>query len=525
MPRLPKTMATALPTLHFPDAPHETPSHTDRRTLSDWMARVLKELGKLRSQPDADTVHDLRVAIRRCRSVAAVMEEVDPHPVWPAMRSLARGLFRNLGDLRDEEVLEEWVKRLSRAGDPLRELLLAHLKAEEKEWRERALAAATSFRDKKWQQLQRVLTVRCRRVPPASPAAECLAFERFEAAREMHTRALRTEKPKPWHEARIGIKRFRYAVENLLPEHYAVWSDDLKQLQDLLGDVHDLDVLTSLVEDTAAKSMSEEAALWRDKIARERGVRLEKYRRLTVGNTGVWHKWRHGLPHGEQLASAATARLLATARTATPNLRRARCTARIAAAVWRGLRRKHGAKILEAPAFEKIFQAAATLHGVRAWKADGPARKAACKFLQGLPVPPSWSIEEWETLAAAVRYHRGPEPSEGAALFSRLSSEERELAAPIAGLLRLARALRKCGITKSKGIRIEKSADALVIHVPDLPDSEAAAVRLAAGKHMLEIRLGTPLLLKPAKPPEHPSDKPADAEPQSSLFELAAASD
>jgi len=50
------------------------------------MDRVIKELENVSSSPDVDAVHDVRVAIRRCRSVAAVMEEVDPDPAWPAMR-------------------------------------------------------------------------------------------------------------------------------------------------------------------------------------------------------------------------------------------------------------------------------------------------------------------------------------------------------------------------------------------------------------------------------------------------------
>ena len=76
------------------------------RDLSFWMEEVLSELGSVRSSPDVDAVHDLRVAIRRCRSVAAVMEEVDPDAAWPAMRKLARKLFRSLGALRDAHVMD-----------------------------------------------------------------------------------------------------------------------------------------------------------------------------------------------------------------------------------------------------------------------------------------------------------------------------------------------------------------------------------------------------------------------------------
>src|SRR5213076_384690 len=76
-------------------------SHPEHRGLSFWMDRVINELENVRSSPDPDAIHDLRVAIRRCRSVAAAMEEVDPDPAWPAMRKLQRKLFRGLGALRD----------------------------------------------------------------------------------------------------------------------------------------------------------------------------------------------------------------------------------------------------------------------------------------------------------------------------------------------------------------------------------------------------------------------------------------
>ena len=51
----------------------------------------------MRKEPATDTVHDLRVAIRRCRSVAAVMQEVDPDPAWRQMRGVPKRLFRELG--------------------------------------------------------------------------------------------------------------------------------------------------------------------------------------------------------------------------------------------------------------------------------------------------------------------------------------------------------------------------------------------------------------------------------------------
>src|SRR6266702_4179835 len=110
----------------------------EHRGLSFWMDRVLEELENFRASSDPDVVHDLRVAIRRCRSVAAVMEEVDPDPAWPAMRKVARKLFRGLGARRDEQVMNGWVKKLAPETDPVRAHLQAAFESNPHERRERS---------------------------------------------------------------------------------------------------------------------------------------------------------------------------------------------------------------------------------------------------------------------------------------------------------------------------------------------------------------------------------------------------
>lgn len=92
-------------------------SRPESRGLQYWMERALKELESVREAPEPDAVHDLRVAIRRCRSVASVMEEVDPDAAWPDMRKLGKKLFRQLGELRDTQVLEEWTRSLGPESD------------------------------------------------------------------------------------------------------------------------------------------------------------------------------------------------------------------------------------------------------------------------------------------------------------------------------------------------------------------------------------------------------------------------
>ncbi|HUE43614.1 MAG TPA: CHAD domain-containing protein [Candidatus Sulfotelmatobacter sp.] len=487
-------------------------SSVPKRGLRESMERVLKELETVRKDPAPDPVHDLRVAIRRCRSVGAVFQEVDPDPAWSDLRRVPRKLFRRLGALRDGQVMDGWVKHLAPEGDPLRAKLHSNFIDNEPDLRDHVLRSVEKFDIKSWTRLEQKLRRRVRLVPPSSLAAQCLAVERIDEARDLHARAQRTDNPATWHELRIGIKRFRYTVENLLPNHYVLWSKNLKRLQDLLGEVHDLDVLAALLKDVVAKNVPDDESaqhkmtdahhVWQEIIHRERSERVETYRQLTLGKTSLWNDWRHGLPQGKRLAVASMARLRATARATDSRPHRTAKVSRFSITLFDALRRAHAAAAFGEQNMRRVMRAAARLHRVGGVRHAKPARKsirkAARRFLRELPMPPSWTYEEWDLLGWAVRFHRGPEPSPEHGTFSTLSDEQQKNIQAIAGVLRIARAFRKCGLETCEGLRAEKTPDAVVLHVPGLPDSAENAARLAAAKHLLDTYIGKPLLLKPA---------------------------
>ena len=470
----------------------------EHRGLSYWMERVLKELEEVRTSPVADAVHDLRVALRRCRSLAAVMEEVDPDPAWPEMRKLGRKLFRQLGELRDTQVLEEWVTKLGGAGDAVGERLLTHLGEIEKEEREAGLRAAEKFEAKAWKEHERTLRRRARLVPVNGLAAQSLALERLLAAKELHLHALRTEKPEPWHELRIGVKRFRYTVESLLPEIYEKWGDDLKHVQDLLGEVHDLDVLAEVIARVAGEEPEEMRAAWRERIAAERQARLEEYRRMCIGPESLWQVWKEGLPQGRRLEGAALARLRATARALEAAHGKILDVSRMAMRLFEGLGRVQAGAAFGDREIRRVMRAAARLHGIGAGLHDGPPQKAARKYLRKLAVPVGWSEQEWELLALVVRYHRGEEPKAKHKAYARLGKEEQTALRAMAGVLRLARVLRKFGVSSAADLHVERSVDALIVRAEGLEDTEESAARIAAGKHLLESVLDRPLIVQVA---------------------------
>ena len=119
----------------------------------------------------------------------------------------ARKLFHSLGALRDAQVMQDWVKGLAPETDSVRAHIQATFESRIAELREAALRAAGKFDEKAWSRLDRALRQRSRFVPAGSLAAECLALERFESARELHAKALRTEKSRPWHWHRKCCRR------------------------------------------------------------------------------------------------------------------------------------------------------------------------------------------------------------------------------------------------------------------------------------------------------------------------------
>jgi CHAD domain-containing protein len=492
----------------------------EHRELSDSMDKVRTELGKVRSNPGSDEVHDLRVALRRCRSVATVFEEIDPDPAWEEMRETAKKLFRALGKLRDAHIMEDWVKRLTPASDPVRVRMHSLFEAEEPELRNEVLRVAGKFDEKNWKRLQRRLRQRVRFLPIGGLAAECLAWERFEEIKQLHAHALRSSKAKPWHALRIGLKKLRYTVESLLPEHHAAWNENLKRLQDLLGDIHDLDVLEEKVKAEAGVAGPTRKS-WKQHVQGERAKRVQTYRQLTLGKTSIWNKWRHALPHGERLEAASIARLQATARAAQPRPRKAARVARLSLRTFDLLRRAKAAPTFGDPNMRRNLRAAGLLHDVG--RDQKHPREAARKILLRMSTPPRWTRDDWELVAWAVRFHRGAEPAMDDKKFANLSAAEQENIRALAGVIRLGRVLLKSGVETATGFKIENSAEAITLLVPNLADSLETAAKLAAGKHLLETALGKPLVVRTAEKANKVVTLPEA--PREVLYAVATASD
>jgi CHAD domain-containing protein len=461
------------------------------------MNRVIEELARVRESADADAVHDLRVAIRRCRSVGTIMEEVNDHRTWESVRRLPRKLFRALGTLRDLDVLAAWVERLVAADDPLRSKLLELLDEGARTPRRRVRRAIRTFDEKSWQRLAHSAPKRARLVPPNSLTAQCLALERWEDLDRLHAYAMHDDSPGTWHALRIGLKRFRYVIEILLPGRSEAWSDGLGQTQDLLGEIHDLDVLRTRVTRhlDGIDAMSTRAV--RHAIATKRRECVERYGQLMTGDASLLRTWRAGLPAGKAIAAAGAGRLRTTMRAMDPHPRRAAAVARLAVALFDGVKMTSSAgQWIRDDRFRTILGAAALLHGIHANRWRASRHKAASHFLRQVPVPPGWSAHDWALLTVIVRYHRGAEPVARHRRFAQFSREDQEAVRYLAGVIRLARGLRRCGVNAPDNVGVDTTAASVQLRVLGLPDTAKNAARLAAAKHLLEASLQRPILIE-----------------------------
>jgi CHAD domain-containing protein/HD superfamily phosphodiesterase len=571
--------------------------------LRYWMLRVLEECEHVSTDFHADPVHDLRVALRRCRSMADGLIAIDPDPEWKAMKKAGKRLFQRLGELRDIQVMMEWIDKLHPAPtrveaggslalppaeqdsanteeaaapegnaelrtefhiespnpslrDPAAQTLLAILTRREAEQKREARAALEEFDRKQWRQWSWSLPTRAAHIRPGSAVFKHLALERWTAARELHKHALRSRSKVAFHTLRIGIKRFRYIVENFLPEQHKAWSNDLKAVQDLLGEVHDLDVLWASALASHIFPDAESRESWHRRIVEERSRRIATYHKNMVGPDSLWNVWRAGLPQGKQIQALATQRMKVWAKALDPDFAHSERVARLALELYDGLdaRRLLGGAM--AGTKDPLMSAtngtgarssllmAALLHDVGKSQGNKGHQKASLDLIKAHSTPLGWNPQDMQRGATVARFHCGALPTPSHKALRDLLPDEQKITIQLAAILRLANAFdsahdghirrleienRQAENVRSENVQLGNGRfgnrkfranpsrrtdgflrrpvsglaknEALVIAAEGYTPGSPTAQTIAAERHLLETVLRRPVLVKGMKYP------------------------
>ncbi|MBX3202054.1 MAG: CHAD domain-containing protein [Labilithrix sp.] len=218
-------------------------------SLNETAPRVLTD-------GDDDAIHDLRVAIRRMRTLLKMSRKVFGRWHTDVVRGAFAEVMRATGDLRDEEVLEETLEDAAEGPE-----LDAWLKG--REAREAKLRQAVVTRIERGDLDRARLMLKALLVFPVEPErnVDLARFARrtVERARRKveSKRDVDVEDVTGMHDLRIAYKELRYSIELLadaLPIDARAQLEPATVFQKRLGELHDVDMATEVVR--AAKGLS-----------------------------------------------------------------------------------------------------------------------------------------------------------------------------------------------------------------------------------------------------------------------------
>jgi CHAD domain-containing protein len=451
------------------------------------MDRVLEEHSKVGSALQSEAIHDLRISLRRCILIAEVMEDLDSSCDWKAMRKMGRQTFQRIGALRDTHVLTKWIEKLREPGEPSTEAFLNILKKKQEQDRDDARAAIREFDRKQWRAFRRECAKHYRHMTASRPACESIVLELWQRARDLNRSAQRSRSLQSYHRLRVGLKKFRYAVENFLPSMYGVWASDLKMVQDLLGEIHDLTVLDQML--VAHQGLVEEPVFiaWREKVESERAARLEQYQVKMSAKPSLLRTWREGLPAEKDLRTIGLARLGEWARFVTPDFASVRRMDRLSLQIYDGL--ANCGMLGKEPQIEKrfILQAAALLQEAGKSKGGKAYHKESFRMIRKISPPPGWTKTDLEYVALVARFHRRAWPYPDHAKLRAYELPLRQSLVRLAAILRFANAFRAKRYRTIRRLHVENGPGYLVIRAEGFHERDANDAKISAARRFLEF--------------------------------------
>lgn len=239
--------------------------------LTGRLNTVLAQLGGVRADEDPEAVHDMRVATRRLRAALVAAEPFYGRKRYRAMARSVRDLTRALGQVRDADVLLSYLREryMTVATDErigLEGLIdaIAADRAVARDDLDPVLDAWGEDGDLATEFVQSAAKVKARGRKAKSRDQVALvaarALDRDVDQFMDHAELLDDEggSAEAFHDLRIAGKKLRYTIELFAPVLDSSADDllaGLKSLQELLGEIHDRDVLIDLLSWERARAL------------------------------------------------------------------------------------------------------------------------------------------------------------------------------------------------------------------------------------------------------------------------------
>ena len=124
-------------------------------------------------------------------------------------------------------------------------------------------------------------------------------------------------------------------------------------------------------------------------------------------------------------------------------------------------------------------------------------------MIRGLARPLGWSARDLELAAVVARYHRGTLPRLRGKAMQLLELPDRRVATELAAVLRLANALDvpKERSEETPRLEVEVRDNFVLLRASRYSAMERSAEDVAAARHLLEVVLRRPVLVRGMRPP------------------------
>jgi CHAD domain-containing protein len=246
---------------------------------------------------DPEAVHDARVASRRLRTAMDAAAGPDPTGWYRTFHKEAKAITSRLGRVRDYDVMLEQLD-VAREAAPVEErtghdYLRKRLRRERRAERKAMVKRLDRYDSRRFRKDVRKRFGDVREGGDAFPAPDPAALadgvrpflvQRASALLAFEPEVRTTDDPEVFHNARIATKRLRYAMElfgDAAQGDNAALYASLKNLQEVLGNLHDQDVRIERLE----TEMADRALHGRkqEQLAASLGLVLDRQVRERVG--------------------------------------------------------------------------------------------------------------------------------------------------------------------------------------------------------------------------------------------------
>lgn len=297
------------------DRLREPPQQGARHLLMSLLDAAADARARLGTPGDAEALHDFRVIVRRLRSALRVFSNELGEAADKRRQRRWRDLVAATGEGRDAEAQAAWLEAampgLERAAQPAARLLAERL-AQRRDREAKTVAAAARRFDRLAQRLREDLSSYTVRLDEdASPRTfGDVAAERVSVlASDLAARLAAVSGPRDVngaHEARIAGKRLRYTLDVAAPNARREIGR-LRQLQDELGELHDVHGLIDRAGRRAARQAEDRARRLAELLA-DYGVASEEFHHARRrGSSPSWWPLLEALRQRQDALYAAVA--------------------------------------------------------------------------------------------------------------------------------------------------------------------------------------------------------------------------